>query len=175
MQNRRLLFSVIIKLLTFSGLILLTVVFVNSLFSSDERVTTNVNKEFATVILDITEMYKGQIKTVRWNNKEVAVLFRQFPEKLGGIDKVSLDENHHPSIKAQLRSVKSEYFVYFNIGDSKNCPLYYAAGVFKDVCSSNRFDEAGRDIKANLQSYMLEIPPHYFEKGNLIFGQWKQE
>ena len=175
MQNRRLLFSVIIKLLTFSGLILLIVVFVNSLFSSNEIININNKEELPNAVLDISEMYKGQIKTVRWNNKEVAVLLRQFPEKLGEIDKVSLVESHHPSIKPQLRSVKPEYFVYYNIGDSKNCPLYYAAGIFKDVCSSNRFDEAGRDIKANLQSYMLEVPPHHFEKENLIFGQWKPE
>jgi len=173
MHNRRLLFAVIIKLLTFLGLLLLTLVFFNSLFTSDGNVSKTSSSEMPIVVLDITEMQKGQIKKIRWNNRDVAILLRQFPEKLANQSTKNSQQGLHPSINLQIRSKKTEYFVYFNIGDSRNCPLFYAAGEFKDVCSSNRFDEAGRDINANQQSYMLAIPPHYFEQDTVIFGKWQ--
>ena len=173
MQNRRLLLSAIIKLLTLLGLLLLTLVFINSLFTDDGSVADTPGNELPVVKLEITDMQKGQIKKIRWNNKDVAILLRQFPEKLLQKAGDNLQEDLHPSIKSQTRSKKTEYFVYFNIGDSRNCPLFYAAGEFKDVCSSNRFDEAGRDMNANQQSYMLAIPPHYFEQDTVIFGKWQ--
>ena len=173
MQNRRLLFSVIIKLMMFLGLFLLTLVLLNSLFTDDSSVPKTVNNEISSVTLDITEMQSGQIKKVRWNNKEVAILLRQFPDKLMPQSLEASPHDLHPSINAQTRSKKIEYFVYFNTGDSKNCPLYYAGGEFKDVCSSNRFDEAGRDINTNSQAYKLEIPPHYFVQDQVVFGKWE--
>jgi len=173
MQNRRLLFSVIIKLMMFFGLLLLTLVLVNSLFTDDGSVPKTISNELSIVKLDIAEMKTGQIKKIRWDNREVAILLRQFPKKLDQTVTDKLQEDLPPSIELQARSKKREYFVYFNTGDSKNCPLYYAGGVFKDVCSSNRFDEAGRDINANPQSYRLQIPPHYFEQDHVIFGLWQ--
>jgi len=173
MQNRRLLFSVIIKLMMFSGLLLLILVLLNSLFTSSGSVTKTTNNEIPSVMLDVTEMQSGQIKKTRWGNKEVAILLRQFPDKLLHTSSEISAKDLHPSMKQKTRSKKPEYFVYFNTGDSRNCPLYYAGGVFKDVCSSNRFDEAGRDINANLQGYMVGIPPHYFEKSTVIFGKWQ--
>ncbi len=155
-----------------SGLILLTVVFVNSLFSSDERLISSDTEKLPAIQLDISGMKSGEIRKVRWGSKEVAVLLRQFPEKLEKVITDNSQENSHPTVQPQARSIKLEYFVYINLGDSKNCPLYYAAGEFKDVCSSNKFDETGRDIRANLQGYKLQIPPHYFVKENIVFGQW---
>ena len=172
MQNRRLFFSVIIKLLVFLGLLLLTLVFLNSLFTNDSSNSKVAKVEKPLTIIDISEMQSGQIRKARWKNREVAILFRQFPENLDQAVKVNELTDLHPSIKTHTRSKKPEYFVYFNVGDSKNCPLYYAGGIFKDVCSSNRFDEAGRYVNGNLQSYMLEIPAHYFEHDKLIIGKW---
>lgn len=172
MQNRRLIFSFVIKLLIIFGLMLLTVVFVNSLFSSDSRVTKTINGESSSVEIDISDMYKGQIKKIRWNNKEVAVLFRQFPEKLVEQKIENLKEGFHPSIKKRIRSQNEKYFVYFNSGDSKNCPLFYSSGEFKDVCTSNKFDEAGRVLSVPLQGFVLAIPPHHFMANTLVIGQW---
>ena len=186
MKNRRLLLSVIIKLLSFLGLMLLLLVFVNSLFTKDTRSQKEVEKELTVeiVTLDLEDMFKGQIRKVRWNNREVAVLLRQFPDKISNKNLDSnLDKNfdnnkpdsnnvYHSSIDKQLRSKNVEYFVYFNIGDSGNCPLFYAAGIFKDICSLNTFDETGRSITVNSQQFEIDIPPHYFENGNLFIGKW---
>ena len=176
MQSRRLLFRVILKSLFLCGFLVLIAVFLNSLFTNQQvknKVNDADNKKSNLVTLDISNMRKGQVRRVLWGAKEVAVLYRQFPEKLANQAGEFLQEDLHPSIKSQTRSKKTEYFVYFNIGDSRNCPLFYAAGEFKDVCSSNRFDEAGRDMNANQQSYMLAIPPHYFEQDTVIFGKWQ--
>lgn len=182
MQNRRLLFAVIIKLLVISGLLLLVVVLFNSLFVKTSTVPNNSNDELPLAELEIAEMRKGEIRKIRWNNKEVAILLRQFPERLSQkLIKQSTEEievakeDIHPSIKSQIRSKKLEYFVFFNTGDSRNCPLYHSGGEFKDVCSSNRFDEMGRDLNAKQQGHMIEIPPHYFKQNVVVFGKWQAD
>ncbi|MEH6456276.1 MAG: hypothetical protein V7749_08130 [Cocleimonas sp.] len=179
MQNRRLLFTVIIKLLVISGLLLLVVVLFNSLFVKTVSVPRNLNDVLPLVELEIAEMRKGEIRKTRWNNKEVAILLRQFPERLTQEltqqSTESTKEDIHPSIKQQIRSKKIEYFVFFNTGDSRNCPLYHSGGEFKDVCSSNRFNEMGRDLNVKQQGHMIEIPPHYFKHNVVVFGKWQVE
>ena len=177
MLNRRTLFAAIIKLLVMLGLLLLAIVFINSLFIGDDNARPKIEENPVDIVsLDIADIRKGQVKRVRWDNREVAILYRQFPEKLSQAtveNSASLtNEKIHSSINAETRSIKNEYFVYFNVGDSKNCPLYYAGGVFKDTCSSNQFDESGRNISTSPLNYKLQIPPHYFDKQQLIFGKW---
>jgi len=172
MQNRRLLFGVIIKILLFIGVIILALVLINSLFIAKEKKSV-LNDEIKVIAeIDLADMQNGQVRKIRWKNREVAVLLRQFSEQLLESPITDKVENTHSSINTQTRSIKQEYFVYFNMGDSKNCPLHYAAGVLKDICSSNRFNEAGMDINGNLQAYKIEIPPHYFEENRVIFGKW---
>ena len=174
-QRRRLLFSVIIKLLILLGLILLIMVFFNSLFVEDKTKVNAISKtQLPLAQIELSEMQKGEIRKTRWNNKEVAVLFRQFPEKLERSNTEAKKASTHESVEPQKRSKKTDYFVYFNTGDSKSCPLFYAAGIFKDVCSSNKYDESGRALKNNQQAFVIEIPPHYFDGNSVIFGRWKQ-
>ena len=173
MKNRRFLFSFIIKLMMYSGLLLLTIVFLNSLFVDNNSKSKTTNVEIPSVMINTTEMKLGEIRKVRWDNKEIAILHRQFPERLLQRTLDSSETLVHYSVEQQTRWKKIEYFVYFNVGDSKNCPLYYAGGEFKDVCSSNRFDEAGRNLNTNIKSYMLQIPPHYFVQDKLILGKWQ--
>jgi len=172
MPNRRLLFTAIIKLLILLGLLVMIWVFINSLFSKDERISVTVSKDVPILTLDLSEMKKGQIKKVRWDNKEVAILSRQNLSILKTIENSEFKEKLHPSINVQTRSIRPEYFVYFNAGDSSNCPLFYAAGELKDVCTSNKFDETGRGLKLSLNDFVLKIPPHYFENTKLIIGKW---
>ncbi len=177
MQNRRLLFSVIIKLLVFFGVFLLLLVLVNSLFTGNS--TTGIqqettSKEIQTVSIDTHGMFKGQIRKTRWNNKEVAILFRQFPEKLSNNEN-HVEENLDASIDKKDRSRNKEYFVFFNFGDSFNCPLFYIAGEFKDVCTSNKFDESGRMLNGDPSSFKFRIPPHYFIETSVIIGKWKPD
>lgn len=173
MQNPRLYFSAIIKLLILLGLLLLTIVFFNSLFTEDNSYKVSENEKIPISSIDISDMFKGQILKTRWNNKEVAVLLRQFPEKIKSND-TNL-EDLHASLNINLRSQTEDYFVYINLGDSNNCPLFYSAGEFKDVCSANLFDEAGRPLKGNSSSFKVNIPPHYFNAENLIIGKWNTD
>lgn len=173
MQNRRLLFGVIIKLLILSGILLLIAVLVNSLFIKTPTKSIFENNKIPITKIGLTDMFKGQIRKIRWKNKEVAVLLRQFPEKLQSDNSEFSDKPLHPSLDNKTRSLKDSYFVYFNTGDSNNCPLHYAAGEFKDVCSANKFDEAGRPLSASGESHHLKIPPHYFENSDVVIGKWK--
>ena len=172
MKNRILLFSVIIKSMILLGLLLLTLVFINSLFTNNKTQKKEISQEVTLATIDITDMFSGQIRKVRWNNKEIAVLLRQFPQKLLEADK-PFEEKLHPSINKQTRSKIDNYFVYFNLGDSNNCPLFYSAGEFKDVCSANKFDEAGRAFNSTTSSFTLKVPPHYFDKNELVIGKWQ--
>ena len=154
------------------GLILLIMVFFNSLFTDDKTQKANISQDIPTATIDISDMFSGQIRKARWNNKEVGVLLRQFPQKLLETD-MSFEEDMHPSINKKTRSQVENYFVYFNIGDSNNCPLFYSAGEFKDVCSSNKFDEAGRVFNSTPSSFKIKIPPHYFKNKELFIGKWQ--
>lgn len=73
-------------------------VFINSLFSKDERISVTVSKDVPILTLDLSEMKKGQIKKVRWDNKEVAILSRQNLSILKTIENSEFKEKLHPSI-----------------------------------------------------------------------------
>lgn len=170
MKNRRLLFRVILKTLLFFGVFVLVAVFLNSLFTTqeDKNNITEKNKKTILASIDISDMRKGQVRRVRWGVKEVAVLYRQFSKQAQAAKK-----SVHSSLSVDTRSIKPEYFVYINHGDSGNCPLYYAKGEFNDTCSKNIFDENGLAIKQSQLSYQLKIPPHYFEGTTIKIGSWK--
>ena len=74
MQNRRLYYRVILKTLFAIGFLVLLFVFFNSLLVTSE---TESLKKINIVVLDISDMQKGEIRKTRWGNKEVAVLHRK--------------------------------------------------------------------------------------------------
>jgi len=182
MENRRLLFRVILKSLFFFGFVVLMAVFFNSLFTNqeDKNVITDKGNKLALVSIDISNMRKGEIRKVRWGVKEAAVLYRQFSKKIktseGAAENVSnksAKNKLNASLSAETRSIKPDYFVFINNGDSQNCPLYYAKGEFNDTCSKNIFDENGLPVFPSQVSYQLKIPPHYFEGESITVGSWK--
>ncbi len=144
MNNLRLYFRVALKLLTFIALAGLSAVFINSLFVGSN---SNINhSENIPVVLDISSMKKGEIRKTRWKGKEVAVLFKG------------------------NSSLKKQYFVYENYGDSGNCPLFYTRDTFKDICTGQLFDLFGRQKNNPEQGYRLIIPPHYIQDKKIVFG-----
>jgi len=171
LQNRRLQFRVILKVLSFLGLVILIGVFLNSLFIKEGKEILR-NEAELNVSIDVDGMYPGQIKKTRWQQKEVAVLYRRYPEKIQN-NMLSLEKiKIHESLNPTTRSKQLAYFVFVNTGDSKNCPLHYREGIFKDICSTNTFDETGRAIiNASINS-SIEIPPHYFDGNSIYFGTW---
>lgn len=169
MQDRRLFFRTILKVLVSLGVLFLLIVFFNSLFNARQTKINEVGDELA-VALDISELQLGQIKKTRWKGKEVAVLYRQNMQS--EIRQSNPEENLHPSLQTYTRSRKPEYFVYINMGDSGNCPLFYSQGIFKDICTANKFDENGRGIRADQGRFSIQIPPHHFIGDVVVFSSW---
>ena len=170
MKNPRLVFSVIIKILTVLGLVILLWVFTNSLFVHQDKEQV-VERDLLEVALK--DMRDNDIKKIHWNGKEVAILQRKgrpilyhtkYPSKIP-----------HQSLNSGLRSINNKYFVYINHGDSGNCPLFKEYDGFKDTCTGTRFDASGREKDKGLQGYRLEIPPHYFQNDKLFIGVWREE
>ena len=143
-MDNRLVYRVVLKLLSLLALGILTIVFINSLFIS--RVPENSKQNIHTVVeLDLSGMLKGEIRKIRWESKEVAVLRRE----------------------------DATYFTFTNMGDSGNCPLFKESNSLKDVCTGTRFDFSGRDKNKLAQGVKLSIPPHYFLKDRIFIGSWK--
>lgn len=170
MQSRRLFFRALLKALVFLGLVVLLLVFFNSLFTTD-KATNKQSKKFNKVILDISGLEPGQIKKIRWDGREVAVLRRikAIKEK----DTVRSDADHK-TLNAWSRSLKPEYFVYMNVGDSGNCPLFYSQATFKDICTGTLFDESGREKRGDLLGYAIKVPAHRINNNSIIFGAWPE-
>jgi len=170
MKNPRLVFSVILKILTVLGLVILLIVFTNSLFVHQDKEKA-VERDLLEI--DLNDMRDGDVKKVRWEGKEIGVLKRKGHHVLGRTKYVAKIPHH--SLNSRLRSITNKYFVYINQGDSGNCPLFKEADGFKDTCTGTHFDISGREKDKGLQGYRLGIPPHYFLDDKLLIGVWGQE
>ena len=170
MKNPRLIYRVILKILALSAFLLLLWVMTRSLFvGSNLSVPENSKQQAQLITIDISAMRKGEIKKARWQDKEIAVLYRKTPiEQLAQTATQPMQAIN----KSASRSFKSDYFVYIDKGDSGNCPLFYSNETFKDICSSTLFDSAGRKINARTNHALIKIPPHYFAGESLVVGKW---
>ncbi len=170
MKNPRLIYRVILKILALSAVVILLWVMTRSLFvGSNQAESSNPQQKTQLVILDVSGMQKGEIRKANWQGKQVAVLLRKTP-----ITVKAKTDNKYPKLlsKTLSRSLKPGYFVYINMGDSGNCPLFYSDDIFKDICSSTLFDSAGRALNNPDQGYQLKIPPHQFNDNTLTIGRW---
>ena len=142
-MDKRLIYRVVIKLLFLLALGVLTIVFINSLFTQSND-NDNQQASVAVVELDVRGMIKGEIRKAQWEGKEVNV--------------IRLEEN--------------KLFTYINVGDSGNCPLFKEASGFKDICTGTRFDFSGKQKGNEEQGFKLTTPPNYQQKGTLFIGEW---
>lgn len=170
MKNPRLVFRVIIKILTVLGLIILLFVFTNSLFVQQDKEKVI---EHDLLTLDLKDMIKGDVRKIRWGGKEIGILKRKGHHVLRHTKYIA--KIPHQSLNSALRSLTEEYFVYYNQGDSGNCPLFIEGDGFKDTCTATRFDTSGREKGKGLQGFRLAIPPHYFQGDKLFVGAWGQK
>jgi len=171
--DKRLIYRVVLKILLSVALLVLLVVFVKSLFIGANETQKSQEVTSVLVSLDLEGMRKGEIRKIRLDGKEVAVLKRKGNPKFRPTK--YLPKIPHPSLNGWLRSITQDYFVYYNYGDSGNCPLFNEGDGFKDTCTSMRFDTSGREKDKGLQGYRLEIPPHYFQDDKLFIGAWQEE
>ena len=139
-MDKRLIYRVVLKLLFLLSLVVLTFVFLNSLFIQSNN-ESDRKTSLSIVELDIGGMEKGDIRTVQWKGKQVNVL--------------RLDD---------------KYFTYVNVGDSGNCPLFKEVNGLKDICTGTRFNFFGRQKGNEEQGFTLLIPPNYYENNILYIG-----
>lgn len=164
MENQRLIYRVILKVLTSFALMILIWVFVSSLFTQSGKNVKNGANE-SVVEFDLSAMKKGEIRKLRFGNKDVSVLYREKP-----INHETLESLQQPNMI--LHPEDNNYFIYYNHGDSGNCPLFYSKKGLKDVCSGTVFDTVGRDIRNENHGYKLIVPAHYYSGNRLFLGKW---
>lgn len=178
MSDKRLLYRVILKVLVTIGIIALLLVFFNAAFYSNIETTEAVIDVDDTEV-DLSGLLSGNNTIVRWNNRRVGILKRHGANQLALVKQASVapkatlaDVDSHP-----WRSLDPRFFVYFDVGDSGHCPLFFqnkeGEVSFKDTCSANWFDSQGR-FKSD-RTAGLEIPPHYFTGDQLVIGRWLAE
>lgn len=179
MTDKRLLYRVILKVMGMLGIMALLLVFFNATFYSNIETTEVVINADDTKV-DVSHLFSGSDKIVRWNNQRIGILKRT------DINQLALIKQMATKPKATLsavnlhawRSLDPRFFVYFDVGDSGHCPLFFENKAqqvsFKDTCSSNWFDSQGRfksDGKVG-----LKIPPHHYTNTDqLVIGSWVPE
>jgi len=141
-MDKRLIYRVIIKLLFLLSLGVLSIVFINSLFTQSNNID-NQRSSLSVVKIDVSRMMKGDIKKAQWEGKEVNVILLE----------------------------RNKLFTYINVGDSGNCPLFKEASGFKDICTGTRFDFSGKQKDNEEQGFNLSIPPNYYDNGTLYIGE----
>ena len=130
------------KSLALIGTAILLYVMLSSLF--EEPKDTQPNTTSVNIIeVDLTGMINNQIRKTRWNGREVIIL---------------------------KGKSASDYSVYFNTGDSGNCPLFYIAGTFKDTCTGTMYDQHGYE-KNTQQPKKLKGPDYYFQDSVIVIGK----
>jgi len=145
MKDPRLVYRVILKLFAALGSLILLYVLFSSLFVKKEKVTPTV-KTNPIIKIDLAGMQKDGVRKVRWQGRQIIILKSQD---------------------------KREYSVYYNTGDSGNCPLYYASDVFKDTCTGTLYDKKGRQLNSSSPK-LLQSPPYYIEGEQLIMGKQRE-
>ncbi len=154
--NTRQVYRSILKSLTFIGLIVLAFFMIRSAVQPPNYQTKQTAKP---ITIDISDIQEGQIKIIRWDDKDIGILYRtKEMQKL--LPKQTIDKR---------------YFVFINSGGDINCPLNIDASTkihLKDICSGYRYDGSGKVIKTNSRVHNLIIPPHHFIQGNkMIIGE----
>jgi len=112
------------------------------LFNSFSPLFQKKETKEEALTIDTSLMKVGEITKVRWEAKEVAV----------------------------LKLEPSKFFVYYNHGDSGNCPLFFMKDRFKDVCTGKLFDLKGYQIDNLEHGYRLQTPPYTLKNNKVILG-----
>ncbi len=167
-MDRRQVYSIFLKLLTLLGVTIVMAVMINSLFpverEDDQAAQLAEHKAPQTISVTLMDLQPGEVQFVQWQGKSVAVLRR---------NNVPGDFVKGEPLNQQWRSVKAEYFVYFNSAGVAQCPLFLIAGEdqLKDTCSGILYDSSGRRLRGTGNA--LQIPPHYFaDETTLVIGSW---
>jgi len=153
--SKRQVYRVILKTLAFIGICVLAFSLIRTAILPPTSHTKTLVKP---IIVDISQLNAGEIKTIHWNNQNIAILYRTT-----AMLEQSTDHN--------------KYFVFVNQGGDVNCPLTIDTETkryLKDICSGYRYDSSGKVLKNNSRVQNLSIPPyHFIDKNQIMIGENK--
>lgn len=170
-MNRRILFGRLVKSLAVTGAAFVAWPFVKSwLPDFDNDVGRNV---------DLGGLKPGEVKTVRWQGRNVMILKRN-RSMLAHIDRASdlKDPRSEYSVQPQAatnrwRSLLPDYFVAYanctHLGCEVTASGVNEAGVgFECPCHHSEYDYAGRIKNGSVAPLNMEVPHYRLLSGNLI-------
>ncbi len=168
-MNRRQVYSILLKLLSLLGVVVVMAVMINSLFPVDatdknEKSFTSQTTIPPTTAFPVDTLIPGKLSITHWGGKQIGLLKRM---------KTPVPFTPGQPLSAQWRSVHPDYFVFYNTIGAAQCPLFVmpAGNRLKDTCTGIFYDTAGQRI--NGSGAALAIPPHYFkDEQTLIIGRW---
>ena len=148
MADKRQVYRVILQIMTYIGIAVFLWVMFASVFVPDNEKSS---QPLEVMEISLKNLAKGKITHVMWQGKKVSILYR----------------NHQ-----QNKPTKSgRYLIYYDVGDSGNCPLYFTGEILKDTCTGTQYNQLGEPIK-RLRANDLESPLYYFlNQTTLILGR----
>lgn len=176
-QHKRLILSVLLKLLILLGLLIGSIPFVSSLFLADSD-EDKVLKHFSAH--DISALERGGIQKIKQPSFEVWVYYRtlQDIEQIKTMphdllrDPLSKLSQQPSDMLPEFRSLNKDYFVFVPNESLKQCqvqPDQSTSGHngFSELCYRGFFDTAGRALTAHgsQQQKNLKVPAY----------QWRDE
>ncbi|MCK5896278.1 MAG: hypothetical protein KAG20_05705 [Cocleimonas sp.] len=146
MEDKRRIYRVILQLMTYISVAVLLWVMFSSAFVANEEKQRPIN---SPINMSLQQLEKGEVTHVLWQGKRIAILYRN-------------DVLENP------------YFVFYDLGDSGNCPLYFNGKVLKDACTGTQYSQNGIPVNQS-RAGDLDSPPHYLllEQKKVIIGSWK--
>lgn len=143
MSDKRKLYRVIMKILTLVGVGIILWVFLNSVFVTNHEKQSEAQEHME---VSLKQLDFGEITHVNWNGKKVSIL------------------------NTANATERATFFVFYDVGDSGNCPLFFNGEILKDTCTGTVFNQQGESITKG-RSHTLQSPPYYFkDQFTLVFG-----
>jgi hypothetical protein len=174
--NKRQVYSLLLKLLTLFGVVIVMAVMINSLWGLQEvgSDTKGGEKIASSSVMEVVleDLRQGAMKRVLFQGQDIAILYRV--DEVTTSEVVTNDKKETNQLNEAWRSIKSDYFVFINAAGATRCPLHLSADahVLKDICSGVTYDATGRNSRGGIER--LIIPPHYFDDAGVLFlGAWQ--
>ena len=145
MSDKRQIYRVILQLMTYVSIGTLLWVMFSAAFVADKEPKVLPDN----IEISLQPLTKGELTHVLWQGKRVSILHRNDAQQ-------------------------NAYFVFYDLGDSGNCPLFFNGKVLKDTCTGTQYDQRGEPVGQGREDD-LASPPHYFldNQRKLIIGAWE--
>jgi hypothetical protein len=150
-EGKRQTYRVILQLMTYISIMALLGVMFSSAFVGNNTETEINNRLDGIIKIPLQSLSRGELMHVLWQGKRVSIL-------------------HRNDVKEKT------YLVYYDLGDSGNCPLYFNGKLLKDICTATQYRQSGVALNKN-RTNSLGFPPHYFatNQQQLIIGLSKSQ